>query len=70
MSCDHPLDPEYLYPSDTAVVDLFEHDDGLGIRLALPCPECGETLELVAGVENILEANYDLPLEDAEELYD
>jgi hypothetical protein len=70
MSCDHPLDAEFLYPSDAAVVDLFDGTDGLAIRLALPCPECGETLELIADVGAVREADYELPLEDAEEQYD
>jgi len=70
MSCDHPLNAEYLYLSDAVVVDLSEREDGLAVRLAVPCPECGETLELTAGVETVREADYELPLEDAEELYD
>jgi len=70
MSCDHPLDAEYLHPSDATAVDLFEHGDALAIRLALPCPECGETLELVAEVDSVRETDYKLPLEDAEEQYD
>jgi hypothetical protein len=70
MSRDRPLDAEFLYPSDAAVVDLFDGPDGLAIRLALPRPECGDPLELTADVETVREADYELPLEDAEELYD
>jgi hypothetical protein len=70
MSCEHPLDAEFLYPSDAAVVDLFDRDGELAIRLALPCPECGETIELTAEVGAAREADYELPLEDAEEQYD
>ncbi|MES3517373.1 MAG: hypothetical protein PPP58_06900 [Natronomonas sp.] len=67
MSCTHELEAEFLYPSDTDVLDLYE-DGGLRVRLALPCPECGTALELDAGVEAIEEGDFELPLDD--ELYD
>lgn len=69
MSCDHDLDPEFLYPSDAAVLDLYEDDD-LMIRFAIPCPECDQPVELEARVEERREASLSLPLDDAEDVYD
>jgi hypothetical protein len=69
MSCTHDLDAEYLYPGDTDVLELYEGDDrNIRVKLALPCPECGEALELDTSVESIEEGDFELPLDD--ELYD
>jgi hypothetical protein len=70
MSCDHDLDPEYLYPSDAQLIDIFEEDDTLSFRLALPCPECDQAFEIVARADSIEQAEYELPLDDVEEPYD
>lgn len=70
MSCDHPLDAEYLHPTDAAVLDLRDEDGMLVVELALPCPECGETLEVRAPVESKRESDLELPLDDVEEPYD
>ena len=69
MSHEHDLDPEYLYPSDADVLDLYAGDDGeLRMTLAMPCPECGDPLALDASVDSVEEGDFDLPLDD--ELYD
>lgn len=68
MSCDHELSGEYLYPSDADVLALEAGDAGLVIRFALPCPECGQALELEAGVSEVTESDLELPLDD--EWYD
>lgn len=70
MSCGHKIDAEYLFPSDTVVLDLDNVGDGIAIRFALPCPECDQPLELVATVDSVRETNLELPLEDVEEQYD
>lgn len=70
MSCDHDLDPEFLYPSDAAVLDLHKEDGDLMIRFAIPCPECDQPVELDARVEEKREASLSLPLDDAEDVYD
>jgi hypothetical protein len=70
MSCDHDLDPEYLYPSDAALLDIFERDDTLHFSIALPCPECEQALKVTARAESIEETDLELPLDDAEERYD
>ena len=40
--------------------------------MAVPCPECDEVLDLDADVETISESerDFDLPLEDADDIYD
>ena len=69
MSHEHDLDPEYLYPSDADVLDIYGGEDGdLRVTLAIPCPECGEALSLDAGVDSVEEGDFELPLDD--ELYD
>lgn len=72
MSCDHPLDAEYLYPSDTVVLDLYEKSEtgALALRTAVPCPECEVTLELTAVVEEVGETDLEIPIEDTKEAYD
>ena len=70
MSCSHDLDAEFLYPSDAAILELYEEDDDLWIRFAVPCPDCDQSLELTARVESKEEAALSLPLDDAEDVYD
>jgi hypothetical protein len=70
MSCDHELDAEFLYPSDAAVLDLYEANDDVLVQFAVPCPECDQSLELTARVESVEEAALSLPLDDAEDVYD
>jgi hypothetical protein len=70
MTCDHDLEAEYLYPVDADVLDLVDGPNGLAIRFALPCPDCGQALELEADVRGMKESDIDLPLDDAEEQYD
>ena len=67
MPCDHDLDADYLYPVDFDVLDVYE-DDGLRVSLAVPCPECGQALELDAEIDAVEEGNFELPLDD--DLYD
>lgn len=72
MSCDHPLDAEYLYPSDAVVLDLYD-DPGTGslaLRIAVPCPDCDATLELTAPVEEVGETDMEIPIEDTKDAYD
>jgi len=70
MDCPHDLDAEYLYPSDVDVLGLEGRGGNLVVRFALPCPDCGEALEVGATVDSIEESDLDLPLDDAEEVYD
>jgi hypothetical protein len=70
MTHDHDLDAEYLYSDDTAVLDLYNDDDSIAIRFALPCPDCDETLELTATVDHVEETDLEISLDDAEERYD
>jgi hypothetical protein len=70
MACDHPLDAEYLYRSD---VDVLAFDDDAGtpvLRVAFPCPECGQALEAALPVTDVTESSLELPVEDVEEQYD
>jgi hypothetical protein len=68
MSCTHDLDAEFLYPSDADVLDIYEETDGLRVKFALPCPECGAALEIDASIESVTEGDFELPLDD--ERYD
>lgn len=67
---EHELEAEYLSPSDTDVLEIEPGGGGLQIRVAVPCPECGQTLALDAQVDSVTEIDLELPLEDAEESYD
>jgi len=70
MSCDHDLDPEYLYPSDGQLLEIFEDAGDTVFRIALPCPECDQAVEVTARTESVEEADLELPLEDTEDVYD
>jgi hypothetical protein len=66
----HSLDAEFLHPRDAKILHIEADDDGVELTVAVACPECGQTLDLVAPVERIVESDVELPLEDAEEAYD
>ncbi len=66
----HELEAEYLSTTDAAVLEIDSDDGGLQFRIAVPCPECGQTLALDAPVTSISEIDLELPLEDAEDSYD
>ncbi|WP_330631507.1 hypothetical protein [Halocatena halophila] len=71
MSCEHPVTAEYLYPSDTVVLDLYDQSDGgIGIRFAVPCPDCDTTLEMEAPVDSIGKTELEIPIEDETDQYD
>ncbi len=69
---EHDVDAEYLYPADAVVTDIYQTDGQLYVTVAVPCPECDEVLDLDADVETIAESEreFDLPLEDADDVYD
>ena len=67
MACNHDLDPEYLFPVDVDVLDLVSGPNGPAIRFAVPCPDCGQALELETDVRGKKESDLELPLEDAED---
>jgi hypothetical protein len=66
----HDVDAEYLFPADARVVDLYELEDDLRVTVAVPCPECDETLALDGSVETVVEESLEVPLEEADDLYD
>jgi len=68
MSCEHEVEAEYLYPSDTDVLDVHEEAGNTIVTLAAPCPNCGTGLALEARVESVEDGDFELPLDD--ELYD
>lgn len=67
---EHDLSAEYLYPADAAVLDIYDDgDDGqLRVRVAVPCPECSETVALTTTVETVADTGVELPLN--EDYYD
>lgn len=67
---EHELEAEYLHPTDAKVLSIHSEDDGLAVLIAVPCPECGDTLELFAPVSKVEESELELPLEDPEDPYD
>ena len=67
---EHELDAEYLYPSDAQILEIYEEGGALRIRIAIPCPDCDETLALDAAVENVEEVDMEVPLGGPEEPYD
>ncbi len=66
MSCDHELDSEYLTTTDSAVVDIRGAGADLRIDVVVPCPDCGQTLELTLSEESRRETDVSFPLDDAE----
>jgi hypothetical protein len=63
--CDHPLDPEFVHPGDVDVLGIADDHDGVYFELALPCPECSTALEIHAPVGEVIEGEFELPLDDA-----
>ncbi|PSP41376.1 hypothetical protein BRC63_04255 [Halobacteriales archaeon QH_10_70_21] len=68
MSCEHEVEAEYLYPSDTDVLNIEAEAGDVVVTLAAPCPECGTGLAIEATVETVEDGDFELPLDD--ELYD
>lgn len=66
MACDHELDSEYLTSTDSAVVDIRDAGEDLRIDVVVPCPDCGQALELALSEESRKEVDVDFPLDDAE----
>jgi hypothetical protein len=66
----HDLDSEYLFPADARVVDVYELEDDLRVTIGVPCPECDETLALDGSVETVVEESLEVPLDEADDLYD
>jgi hypothetical protein len=66
----HDVGAEYLYPADARVVDIYEVEGDHRITVAVPCPECDETLALDGSVETVVEETLDVPLEEADNMYD
>ncbi|ARS90582.1 hypothetical protein [Natrarchaeobaculum aegyptiacum] len=70
---EHPLEAEYLSPTDATVVEIAEDESGEGsirVDLIVPCPTCSEPVRAIAQVEAAVDADIDLPIEDVEDLYD
>ncbi|MFB6220025.1 MAG: hypothetical protein ABEH90_01180 [Halolamina sp.] len=66
MSCDHELDSEYLTTTDSTVVDIRGAGEDLEIDVVLPCPDCGQALQLSLSEETRTEVDVSFPLDDAE----
>jgi len=66
MACNHELDGEYLTRSDAAITDIYGSDESFRIDVVVPCPDCGQTLELTMVEERREEVDVDFPLDDAE----
>lgn len=64
MPCDHDHDTEYLYPSDASILEVTDDRGDLRVTIALPCPGCGQALSLGATVDEVEEADVELPLDD------
>ncbi|MFC6763640.1 hypothetical protein [Natrinema soli] len=69
-SHEHELEAEYLTAADTGVLDLYQQDESLFIDVAVLCPTCSETLRLSAHVTEVVDSDIELPLEEADEIYD
>ena len=63
----HEIEAEYINASDALVLDVFEREGALRIRYGIPCPECGESVEVVASADRVEDSDLELSLEDAEE---
>lgn len=67
---EHDLEAAYLSARDATVVDIYEDDGALFVAVVVPCPTCSEPLRATARVERVTETDLELPLEDAEDVYD
>lgn len=67
---EHELEAKYLSARDAAVLDIFEEGNSLLLDVVVPCPTCSEPLRVSARVEEVFEADIELPIEDAEDFYD
>lgn len=67
---EHELEAEYLSAADAAVLDIYDSDGSLFIDVVVPCPTCSDPLRASARVEEIVEADVEFPLDDAEDIYD
>ena len=64
-ACAHDIDAEFVYPSDSDVLDVYVEAGELRVALAIPfCPECGTSPELETSVETVAEGEFELPLDD------
>jgi hypothetical protein len=68
--CEHDLTAEYIHPRDTVVLDVVDGEEGLEFTLAVPCPDCDQTVKLGAAVNSQTETELELPLDDATDTYD
>ncbi|WP_049981582.1 hypothetical protein [Halolamina rubra] len=66
MACTHELDGEYLTRSDGAITEIHGSGESFRIDVVVPCPDCGQTLELTMVEEQREEVDVDFPLDDAE----
>ncbi|WP_053948732.1 hypothetical protein [Halolamina sediminis] len=66
MACAHELDSEYLTTTDSTVTEIRGAGESLRIDVILPCPDCGQALELTLTEESREEVDVDFPLDDAE----
>jgi len=66
MACAHELDSEYLTTIDSAVTDIRGTGEELRFDVVVPCPDCGQALELTLAEERREEVDIDFPLDDAE----
>lgn len=67
---EHELEAEYLSARDATVVDVHAEGESLFVDVVVPCPQCSVPLRVSAHVREVSEADLELPLDDAEDVYD
>lgn len=67
---EHELEAEYLTAIDASILEIVERDGSIVVDVVVPCPTCSAPLRASARVEEVTEADVELPLEDAEDTYD
>lgn len=70
MGCDHPIQAEYVYATDVEVLEFADAGGTPVLRVAFPCPECGDVLESELPIREVQPSSLELPLDDAEDCYD
>ncbi|QIO25108.1 hypothetical protein [Haloarcula sp. JP-L23] len=67
---EHELEAEYLSAADAVVLDIYEADGALFVDVVVPCPTCSEPLRASARVREVVDADIEFPIDDAEDVYD
>jgi len=61
---EHELEAEYLSAADVVVLDVYNADESLFLDAVVPCPECSDPVRMSARVQEVVDADVELPIDD------